>query len=330
MQMILGIDGGGTHTTAWLANERGKVLAKAVAGPSNPLKVGFEACAREILRAANAAVAAVSNRRGPVAPGFSPAGAGPSLRSGQALKAGATMQAIVVGLAGVDRPPVHARILAWLQRSIPARCHLLTSDAAIALHAAIGNEPGMMVISGTGSIAYAQDPDNNRVLRSGGWGIPYDDLGSGYEIGRQAIAAALRDHDGRGDHTVLGKMICQTLNLGDITEIIPKQLSPSEIAALFPVVLRAARRKDLRARLILDIASLELSELARALIERMDWRRREFTVVCAGGVFNASTSIREGFFSSVRHYARHARVMLLRKQPVEGALAMARRMADSK
>jgi len=309
MQMVLGIDGGGTRTTAWLANERGKVLAKAVAGPSNPLKVGFEACEREILRAANQAVAAVSDRR--------------DRRS----EVDATMAAVVVGLAGVDRPQVHSRLLEWLRHAIPARHHLLTSDAAIGLHAAVGDAPAIMVISGTGSIAYAQDPENQRVLRSGGWGIPFDDAGSGYEIGRQAVAAALRELDGRGEHTLLGRMLCRALNLRDITEIIPKLLSPAEIAALFPIVLRAARRRDLRARFIMDCAARDLSELACTLIDRLNWRKREFTVVCAGGVFHASTLIRHYFSSMVRDRARRARVILLRKQPVEGALGMARALA---
>lgn len=266
MQLFLGIDGGGTRTTAWLADEPGKVLAKAVAGPSNPLKVGFEACAREILQAASAVVAAVSDRRRIVAAGLP--------RQIDRQKRGGVkppLRAVVVGLAGVNRHQVHSKILAWLRHAIPANEHLLTSDAAIALHAAVRGAPAIMVISGTGSIAYAQDPENNRVLRSGGWGLPYDDAGSGYEIGRQAVAAALRDLDGRGEHTVLGKRICRALKLRDMTEIIPKQLSAKEIAAIFPIVLAAARGGDFSARLILEVAARDLELLAVALVRRLGW-----------------------------------------------------------
>lgn len=226
----------------------------------------------------------------------------------------------------MDRPPVHARILAWLRKSIPARHYLLTSDAAIALHAAIGNAPGIMVISGTGSIAYAQDPAHHRVLSCGGWGIPFDDAGSGYEIGRQAIASALRDLDGRGGHTTLGKLICRELHLTDITEIIPKQLSHKELAALFPIVQAAARRGDIWAKLILLGAANDLGELAAALARRLGWTRRSFRLVCSGGVFRSSTLVRNEFSRLVKKAAPRARIKLLRKQPVEGALAMAREL----
>src|SRR2546422_11551349 len=90
MAYFLGIDGGGMRTTAWLADER-RVLARAVAGPSNPLKVGFKASQKELGRAARTALrkAGLSHEK---------------------------LDAVCVGLAGVDRPPVHRRLLRWLRR----------------------------------------------------------------------------------------------------------------------------------------------------------------------------------------------------------------------
>ncbi|MHB8654763.1 MAG: N-acetylglucosamine kinase [Terriglobia bacterium] len=315
MRFFLGIDGGGTRTTAWLADERGRVLARAVAGPSNPLKVGFEACEREILRATRAVVGALYERR----------------KKTTVIDRRYKMpriEAVVVGLAGVDRPPVHARVLRWLHKSIPAQHYLLTSDAAIALHAAIGNAPGIIVISGTGSIAYARDERGN-VLRSGGWGTAFDDAGSGFDLGRRAIVAALHDYDGRGRPTLLGKEICRVLRLRDITQIILKSLTTLEIAALFPIVLKAASRRDLVAKCLLDGAADDLAVLARALVDRLGWRRRAFNVVSAGGVFTASARIRKMFSWSVRSFAPRARVILLHKQPVEGAIALAREISGA-
>jgi N-acetylglucosamine kinase-like BadF-type ATPase len=298
---LLGIDGGGTHTTAWVADERARVVGRAVAGPSNPLKVGFEACEREILRAAKSALRKAGAMRGAV-------------------------ESVVVGLAGVDRPPVHSRVLKGIRKSLGARHILLTSDAAIALHAAIGNSPGIMVISGTGSIAYARDEKGN-ALRSGGWGATFDDAGSGYDLGRRAITAALRDYDGRGHRTILGAKICRALKLRDITQVILKPLTTQDIAALFPVVLKATQRGDGVSRYMLDVAAHDLSELASALIDRLRWKNRAFPVVCAGGIFSASPRVRKLFSLFVRNVAPQARVVLLRKQPVEGALAMARELA---
>jgi N-acetylglucosamine kinase-like BadF-type ATPase len=308
MALILGIDAGGTRTRALAADSSGKILGWGAAGPANPLKVGFEACRRELLRAAQLAL------------GGAVVGAG--------LKPAPTkVHAVVVGLAGVDRPPVHRRLLRWLRRAIPARRHLLTSDAAIALAAAIGKSPGIVIISGTGSIGYAED-ERGRSYRSGGWGTLYDDAGSGYDLGRKAIVAALRDHDGRGERTVLGRKICRALGLRDITEIVLKPLTPQKIAGLFPIVLEAARRGDFVARYLCDLAGHDLSELAFALVARLGWRRRDFAVVCAGGVFTSSARIRRTFSHFLRGPAPRARVVLLRRPAVRGALALALRLAS--
>ena len=236
-------------------------------------------------------------------------------------------RSICSGLAGVARPPVHRRLLAWLRQSIPARFHLLTSDAAIALEAALGDSPGIIVISGTGSIAYGRD-ERGRALRSGGWGTLFDDAGSGYDLGRKAIARALRAFDGRGPRTRLEAKICRALGLRDVTEVVLRPLAPREIAALFPLVLEAAREGDLVARELCEQSGHELAELALALVNRFGWRRRAVPVACAGGVFQASLRIRRSFARRLRSRAPRARVVLLRKPPVEGALALARAMAS--
>ena len=103
---LLGIDGGGTRTTAWLADHRGRVLARAEAGPSNPLKVGVAASRRALLGAAQDALR-------------------------QARLKPRSLEAVCVGLGGVGQPAVHRRMLAWLRRALPARRHLLTTDAAL-------------------------------------------------------------------------------------------------------------------------------------------------------------------------------------------------------
>ena len=304
MPYFLGIDGGGTHTTAWLADERGRILARSTAGPSNPLKAGFEAAQRELLRAARLGL-----RRARVQP--------------------TVLDAVCLGLAGGDRPSLHRRLLAWLRRSVPARFHLLTSDAAIALRAAVGESPGIIVISGTGSIAYGRD-ERGGLLRAGGWGIPFDDFGSGYDLGRKAVQAALRDFDGRGPHTRLTNRICQTLHLRDITQVIVKPLAQHELAALFPLVTEAARRRDAVARQLCEEAGCELAELALALLRRLSWQRRAIPVVCAGGVFRSSTPIRRSFARHLRRHAPYVQVRLLCREPVEGALALAREIAASR
>ncbi|MGD0920143.1 MAG: BadF/BadG/BcrA/BcrD ATPase family protein [Terriglobia bacterium] len=323
MSCFLGIDGGGTRTTAWLADEDGRVLARAVTGPTNPLKVGFQATQRELSRAVRLALRRARLKiSAPLSGKQRKRVAGKGRRPARLL-----LDAICVGLAGVDRPQVHGRLFAWLRRSIPARAHLLTSDAAIALRAAIGDSPGIIVVSGTGSIAYGRN-DRGRVLRSGGWGVPFDDVGSGYDLGYRAIAAALRDYDGRGPYTQLSAKVCQALKIPDITRVVLLPLTPKEIAALFPLVLEAARRRDFVARELCEGAGRDLADLAVALLKRLGWLGRVVPVVCAGGVFRASVRIRRSFARHLRRAAPHARVLLLRHPPVEGALALARDLTD--
>ncbi len=298
MAHFLGVDGGGTRTTAWVADQRGRVQARSQAGPSNPLKVGFKAARQDMLRAITRAARQVSQK--PL-----------------------TFDAVCVGLAGVDRPRVYRPMLAWLRRAVPAGFHLLTTDAAIALHAAAGVAPGVLVISGTGSIACARD-ERGQILRAGGWGIPFDDAGSGYDLGRKAVTAALRDWDGRGRHTRLTPRICQALDLRAITEVVARDFTQQQVAALFPVVLQQARHRDAVARELCEEAGRELANLALALLRRLGWRQRFVPVYCAGGVFRASDAIRRSFARHLRRHAPRARVLLLRREPVEGALALAR------
>jgi glucosamine kinase len=302
MSNVLGIDGGGTRTRAWLADERGRVLARAAAGPSNPLKVGFDDCQRQILRAARQAMR-------------------------KARQGTRKLDAVVVGLAGVDRPPVYKKLDRWLRKAIPARRHLLTSDAAIAMYAAIGDHPGIIVISGTGSIAYGRD-DRGHVLRSGGWGSLFDDAGSGYDLGRKAIIAALRDFDGRGSFTQLAARLRKVLHIPDMTRVVLLPLTPQKVAGLFPLVLDSARRRDFVAQQLCEEAGRDLADLAVALLKRLGWLRRALPVVCAGGVFRASPRIRRSFAFHLHRRAPNVRILLHREPPVLGALALARKLAS--
>ena len=312
MGCFLGIDGGGTRTTAWLANDDGKLLASAETGPSNPLKVGCRAAEREIAKAYRACA------REAGFPTSATRTAHPPL-----------LRAVVAGISGTDRRSVHWPLLEWMRQHIPARHYLLTSDAAIALAAAFRNAPGIIVIAGTGSIAYARD-EQGRVLRAGGWGIPFDDGGSGYDIGRQAVAAALKAFDGRGPQTALIERICEHLKLEEINEIVARQLEHQEVAAIFPLVIDAAHEGDLVARHLCESASQVLAGLAIALLNRAGWARSKTHVVTSGGVFKSSTLIRRAFARSLRRFAPQALVEMLERPPLDGAMWLAHNLGRKK
>lgn len=303
MGYLLGIDGGGTRTTVCLADERLSILSRTQAGPSNPIKIGITASQRELGRACRRVL-----REAHVQP----------------LK----LEAVCVGLSGGDSAPVHRRMLGWLRKAVPARAHLLTTDAMVTLAAALGEAEGVIVIAGTGSIAFGRD-EHGCILRVGGWGSLLDDGGSGYDIGRKAIAAALRAHDGRGKATGLTEALCRELRLGKISEVVAKPLTAQNIAALFPLVQQEARVGDAVARSLCREAAGHLAELALTIVNQLGWRRRSIRVVCSGGVFKSSALIRRSFARQVHERAPRARVSLLRRAPVEGALLLARQLTQS-
>lgn len=303
MEYLLGIDGGGTCTTAWLADTSLTILSRAQTGPSNPVKVGMVSAQRELARAYHLALREARVKR-------------------------FTLRAVCAGLAGGDSALVHKRMLSWLRKSIPSRAHLLTTDAAVTLAAALRDSEGIIVIAGTGSIAYGRD-QQGRVLRVGGWGNLFDDAGSGYDVGRKAVACALRAFDGRSKPTRLTDSICRELHLGQVTEIVPKPLTPRHIAALFPTVQEAARAGDRVAQNLCHEAARDLADMALALITQFGWKRCSIPVVCSGGVFQSSPMIRRAFTQRVHQEAPEARVSLLRRQPVEGALFLASKLAQS-
>jgi N-acetylglucosamine kinase-like BadF-type ATPase len=300
MGYFLGIDGGGTHTTAWLADENLSVLARVEAGPSNPVKVGLASAQRELLRAYRSAL-----REARVRP--------------------VRLDGVCAGLAGGDSSPVQQSMLRWVRKAIPARAHLMTTDAAVTLAAALGNSQGIIVIAGTGSIAFGRDRRGG-ILRVGGWGSQFGDSGSGYDMGRKAITAALRAHDGRGKTTSLTQALCRELHLGKIIEAVPMRLTPQNIAALFPIVQQEAQAGDPIARRLCHDAAEDLAELATTIITRLRWKRRSVPVVCSGGVFRSSNLIRRAFARRVHHHALRAQVLLLDREPVEGALLLAREL----
>lgn len=297
MEYFLGIDGGGTHTTAWLADENLSVLARVQAGPSNPVKVGIADTRRELARAHRKAL-----REAGVRP--------------------AKLAGVCAGLAGGDSAPIQRSMLRWMRKAIPARAHLMTTDAAVTLAAALGESEGIIVIAGTGSIAFGRDRQG-AILRVGGWGSQFDDAGSGYDMGRKAVAAALRAHDGRGKATGLAPAICRQLKISRITDAVPMSLTPQIIAALFPLVQHEASAGDAVARRLCREAATDLAQLATTIIARLRWKQRAVRVVCSGGVFRSSPLIRRAFTRQIHRDAPRARVTLLKREPVEGALRLA-------
>src|SRR4029453_18751567 len=128
--------------------------------------------------------------------------------------------ALCLGIAGVDRPADEQVIRGSLRRLGYRENARVVNDAAIALVAGAEERVGIVILAGTGSIAYGADRAGN-TARSGGYGFLLADEGSGYWLGHQALRATVRSADGRGPHSLLADLVFESLGVRSVAEMVP-------------------------------------------------------------------------------------------------------------
>jgi N-acetylglucosamine kinase-like BadF-type ATPase len=289
---VLGVDGGGSATRSVIISTGGEVLATGKAGPSNPITVGAERALANIIEAVDEA----------------------SARCGVH-----TFMASRLGVAGTDRSKLRQELLDGMRPSYGDTA--IVSDAASALAGGTGCRLGVVVIAGTGSIAYGEN-SLGETARAGGWGWRLGDEGSGYTIGLKAIMAALRAHDGRGPETVLKQKIVSHLGLRNIEDIIDWVYEPGreprDIAYLVPLVREAEAEGDEAAALVMAEAGAELGFVANAVIRRLGMSG-EFLVSLNGGVFKQPSGYIIAFEEVVRREAPECALIKPRMPPLLGS-----------
>jgi N-acetylglucosamine kinase-like BadF-type ATPase len=203
----------------------------------------------------------------------------------------------------------------------------VVGDMEIALEAAFGSEPGVIVIAGTGSIAYGRDRQG-KTLRAGGWGFAIGDEGSAHWIGRAAVAAVLRASDRKEDaaRSRLAQGLSQIWKVNSLSDLAraANSVPPPDFSALFPAVTTS---QDELAKEVLLKAGRELAEVAAVVIDRLfqDLQMGSVPVGMVGGVFRHAAVVREVFYNELRRLAPRAEIDPRVVEPVEGALRMARR-----
>jgi len=295
---VLGVDGGGSNTRCVIVELSGSIVSRGSAGPSNPLTAGAESACKAIIEAVEEALNQCSARR---------------------------FKAACLGLAGVERPHGRESVQRIVANRIPAERVLIVSDAAAAFAGTIGFGVGVVVVAGTGSIAYGVNA-KGKTARAGGWGWIVGDEGSGYDIGKRAIAVALRAYDGRDAPTKLVQLIKKALNLSDLTEIIDHLyvtgMKPHEVASLAPIVAEAAESGDQVALHILNEAGYELAHVTMAVIKKLRLHGH-FIVAKTGGVFQMGTSINDAFERAIGQAAPECCIISSRFEPAVGAAFLA-------
>ncbi|HKV06420.1 MAG TPA: BadF/BadG/BcrA/BcrD ATPase family protein [Candidatus Acidoferrales bacterium] len=303
---FLGFDGGGTKTDCVLADAEGRVLARATAGPSNPLRSGYTRAWFSLSDAADAVLKAHKIRA-------------------------AHVRGICAGLGGAGRSGVARRATTFFERGFPNAQVRVTTDLEIALEAAFGTGEGMILLAGTGSAALARD-SQGRMARAGGRGPWFSDEGSSFDIGREAIRAVVLAEEGRGSATELSKRIFawhQCRDWDSLVERIAK--NPDDVfPKTFPLVAELADKDDAVARAILSTAAASLAQLAACVAEQLGWRDKEVSVARLGGVFGRSKHFDAAIETELKRLVPRARIVPVGISPAEAAGRMAIRLDGAK
>jgi len=302
----LGIDGGGTKTTCAVGDEI-RLLATATAGPSNIVRVGSEQARQSLTHAVRQACAACG------------------IHPEQVVRA-------CVGGSGAARPEFAAIVRSILAEILPSPIDVV-GDMETSLEAAFGDGPGVIVIAGTGSIAYGRD-ESSKTLRAGGWGFEIGDEGSAHWIGRTAVSALLRASDVDREAVLAAPMVAGLFEAWGVNSLLDlaraaNSVPAPDFAALFPAV---AASNDNLAHQVLARAGRELAELAAIVIRRLFVADNGLSVPVAmiGGVFRHAALVREAFYNELRTLVPNACVLPEVVDPVEGALRMARKAAGAR
>ncbi len=295
---VLGIDAGGTKTVCLLADEQGAIISEGRGAGAN-LHTAGELAVEKVLH--EAMEAAIGDRA-------------------------ITPDAICLGIAGVDRDD-EARTVRAIMRRIGYKSRVLVvNDALIGLVAGGRDDPGIVVIAGTGSIVYGRNA-NFQAARAGGWGHIIGDEGSGYWIGRESLAAVMRAADGRGPETRLTAEILLHFTIDDESRlpriVYDRELPRVSVAALGPIAQRAAEQGDAVAMRILERAADELVLAARSVATRLEMRGDAFTFYLAGGVFRVVPWLAEELPRRLVEVAPRAQTQVLDEEPAVGAVWLA-------
>ncbi len=304
-KLVLGADGGGSKTAVRIAavTDDGalETLGEGFGGPSNVRAVGRAHAEINLNVAVDAALR--------------DAGIGD-----------VTVDYAVLGLAGSSLADVQAFIQGWAERRSLARTVDIVHDADPVLAAGIPDGDGIALIVGTGSVAIGVDRGGQRSV-TGGWGHLFGDTGSGYDLGRKALAAVADAVDGVGPETALVERILERLGTDKPREMLLRLDQAvdvrREIAALAPVLLHTAADDDAVALAIVEAAAASTAKLVQASAAKLGFPA-DAPIAVAGGIVCKSELYRNALTDKLRALGLEPRELTVVDEPVDGCLIMAR------
>ncbi len=267
MSFFLGVDGGGTRTRVALVDEAGRECARAE-GPPTLIDPADPKATMGVIVDLCREVAASGGAELPV-------------------------EGLWAGIAGAGTEPMRSVVETALRDAGLSSRASVGADAEATFHDAFPTGPGILLISGTGSIALARGADGSRV-RVGGWGAHLGDEGSGYRIGMAALRALAQGEDGRTAPTRLRDPLLEALGVDAPADLIKWTATArkADVAALVPMICEVAEAGDEAATTIIEKAVDDLVEHVRTLVQRLEPWSATPEVALAGGLIEDAGPLR--------------------------------------
>ncbi|MDX2007461.1 MAG: BadF/BadG/BcrA/BcrD ATPase family protein [Meiothermus sp.] len=299
MEVVAGIDGGGTKTLVALCTPEGRVLGLGRGGPSNVDDVGIATATQSIGAALDAACT-------------------------EAKVGLEVLSSTFFGMAGVVSEEDRAIVQGIAQNLGLSGQSGIDHDCRIALAGALSGRPGIVLIAGTGSSCFGRN-QQGEVWRSGGWGYLVSDEGSSYWLGREALVRVVRAVDGRDPPTALQPRLLEVLRVNHTDRLLHRLyvegLSRSELAALAPQVIAAADEGDTAASQLLNQGGRLLVECVAAVAQQLELSDSELAVV--GGLTKAGAAFWQPFKTALSEQLPQIRLTEAELPPVLGAVVCA-------
>jgi len=291
-KILIGIDGGGTHSTAVAAWPDGRIAAVVPGGGQNFYNDGMDVVRSRLW----------------------------DMIARLKEKTGAETEAVCVGLSALDGPADEATYSAFLKDDLKYETLDLQSDVYIALMGLTMGKPGVIVICGTGSMLLMVDGQGNQLV-SGGWGYLLNDAGSGFTLAREALLASIDEIDGIGKKCSWTQELLEFFEVSDprrlIDIIYAPDFTPDRLAGFARLLISRANDGDADAREILERNMTRLALLAARL---MDKAENVNLVGLYGGIFQHSELARELFGRTLKTERPDAQICLPEYPPELGAI----------
>ena len=297
-EYVIGIDGGGTKTMIVLADLEGKILRFVKTGPCSPRNTGIEITSSNIAK-----------------------GIGKILKKGEVVST-------FIGLPTIqEEPRFKKQILNELKKykgiyPIFKGKIEIGSDQIVAFRSGTDKKDGVLIIAGTGCVAHGWY--KNKEFHVSGWGW-LEDQGSAFWAGQKVFQAIFKDLDGRGNKTIMTKMVFKKLNVENTESLLKKIYNKNfvkNVSLLSIIADNASKKRDRVAKKIMEQAGKELALSGKTVIKKMGFQKRKFPVVLVGSMFK-SKIVLNTVKKQIKKIAPQAEFIRPKKEPVIGAIKLA-------